>query len=113
HCCHRLLVSFNYTSTTHIYTLPLHDALPISDAAGRPRRRESATKGREGWNSTRSPRAAGRRRNGNKGRIWSGGRAGGKSRRSNTDRKSTRLNSSHVSISYAVFCLKKETKPAT
>src|SRR5699024_11302073 len=28
----------------------------------------------------------------------------------NTDRKSTRLNSSHVSISYAVFCLKKEIK---
>src|SRR5699024_11254850 len=30
---------------------------------------------------------------------------------SRTDRKSTRLNSSHVSISYAVFCLKKKTKP--
>src|SRR5437868_15369929 len=30
--------------------------------------------------------------------------------RQNTDRKSTRLNSSHVSISYAVFCLKKKKK---
>src|SRR5699024_12571797 len=30
-----------------------------------------------------------------------------------SDRKSTRLNSSHVSISYAVFCLKKKTKSAT
>src|SRR5438067_9717995 len=29
------------------------------------------------------------------------------------DRKSTRLNSSHVSISYAVFCLKKKKKPST
>src|SRR5207253_10932143 len=29
------------------------------------------------------------------------------------DRKSTRLNSSHVAISYAVFCLKKKTKPMT
>src|SRR5699024_11268657 len=31
----------------------------------------------------------------------------------NADRKSTRLNSSHVSISYAVFCLKKKTKTST
>src|SRR3712207_7385062 len=30
-----------------------------------------------------------------------------------TDRKSTRLNSSHANISYAVFCLKKKTKPIT
>src|SRR5437660_4050936 len=29
------------------------------------------------------------------------------------DRKSTRLNSSHVAISYAVFCLKKKTRPHT
>src|SRR3989442_10713352 len=33
--------------------------------------------------------------------------------RSNEDRKSTRLNSSHVRISYAVFCLKKKNKPRT
>src|SRR5207249_8028555 len=33
--------------------------------------------------------------------------------RKTIDRKSTRLNSSHVSISYAVFCLKKKTKPTT
>src|SRR5690554_7518552 len=31
----------------------------------------------------------------------------------NTDRKSTRLNSSHVRISYAVFCLKKKKKKKT
>src|SRR5215475_15556800 len=65
---------FNDTATTEIYTLSLHDALPIS-----PRR----------WR-------AWRRRCG---RAW---------RR--RDRKSTRLNSSHVKISYAVFCLKKKKK---
>src|SRR5437870_8187106 len=37
-------------------------------------------------------------------------RRGGRSRRQNGDRKSTRLNSSHVAISYAVFCLKKKKK---
>src|SRR5258705_5433423 len=71
---------FNDTATTEIYTLSLHDALPIfllprteneGAAAGpqRPRRRPARL-----------------------------------------DRKSTRLNSSHLGISYAVFCLKKKTK---
>src|SRR6266498_2539829 len=69
---------FNDTATTEIYTLSLHDALPI------PARRIS------------SPRAF--------------PAAGANSIRLNTcrDRKSTRLNSSHVRISYAVFCLKKK-----
>src|SRR5437868_13701507 len=74
------LFFFNDTATTEIYTLSLHDALPIS-----PR-------------STAGPCAPWRR----------GGRATHPS--SSTDRKSTRLNSSHVSISYAVFCLKKKKK---
>src|SRR6266566_6381379 len=63
---------FNDTATTEIYTLSLHDALPIS----------SRTPCR------RSP--------------WAPGRHPGR------DRKSTRLNSSHLVISYAVFCLKKK-----
>src|SRR5699024_12686948 len=42
--------------------------------------------------------------------IRSGGRRRQTRPRTRTDRKSTRLNSSHVSISYAVFCLKKKTK---
>src|SRR2546429_5776896 len=67
---------FNDTATTEIYTLSLHDALPIS---GRGRRR--AEPARHG------PAAHGPRR---------------------ADRKSTRLNSSHGYISYAVFCLKKK-----
>src|SRR5437868_12800352 len=39
------------------------------------------------------------------------GGAGAARRQGRLDRKSTRLNSSHVSISYAVFCLKKKKKP--
>src|SRR5215469_17206201 len=67
---------FNDTATTEIYTLSLHDALPICA-----KRRPAC------WR--RSPRA----------------RSG-----CCADRKSTRLNSSHVEISYAVFCLKKKKK---
>src|SRR5256885_17166486 len=73
---------FNDTATTEIYTLSLHDALPISPS---PRRRTS----------TRSARAS-----------VSTSPCGGSSSRG--DRKSTRLNSSHLVISYAVFCLKKK-----
>src|SRR5437868_15021748 len=72
---------FNDTATTEIYTLSLHDALPIWARAGPfPSRCLNAA----------SPGGRGRRRGG--------------------DRKSTRLDSSHVSISYAVFCLKKKNK---
>src|SRR6266568_7580947 len=74
---------FNDTATTEIYTLSLHDALPISSPP-RPRRRALPPS---------VPHA----------------RACGPARR--RDRKSTRLNSSHSSISYAVFCLKKKKKP--
>src|SRR6266542_3914820 len=69
---------FNDPPTTEIYTLSLHDALPIStvrDEGGDP----SAT----GSDPLISGHGCG-------------------------DRKSTRLNSSHGSISYAVFCLKKK-----
>src|SRR2546421_4265446 len=61
---------FNDTATTEIYTLSLHDALPISPVTIRSRMPSSACDWR--------------------------------------DRKSTRLNSSHDQISYAVFCLKKK-----
>src|SRR5438876_4851706 len=72
---------FKNTSTTEIYTLSLHDALPISHArrAPPPRHRACHLVG-QGW----------------RGKV-------------HRDRKSTRLNSSHPSISYAVFCLKKKT----
>src|SRR5438876_7509922 len=77
------------TATTEIYTLSLHDALPICSSccclvkgAGR------------NFKLTASAIAASRPER--------------RSRR--RDRKSTRLNSSHPSISYAVFCLKKKKK---
>src|SRR5438067_8894994 len=69
------------------FTLSLHDALPIS------RRRHVRP---------HLPRENGRGEVHQRHRIR---RAGGHDR---LDRKSTRLNSSHVSISYAVFCLKKK-----
>src|SRR3712207_8397291 len=84
---------FNDTATTEIYTLSLHDALPISA-----RRRERLHL------SPRFSPAAGQEcpRGPGKGLL-------GPARR---DRKSTRLNSSHANISYAVFCLKKKNKHA-
>src|SRR5574337_1685964 len=69
-----LFFFFNDTATTEIYTLSLHDALPIS--------------------SLRTPEGT--------------STCPCSTRSLQTDRKSTRLNSSHHSISYAVFCLKKK-----
>src|SRR3712207_7186663 len=85
---------FNDTATTEIYTLSLHDALPIL-----PRRRAHS----------RLPRhealGADGARGGARGLAGRGLRGHGP-----RDRKSTRLNSSHANISYAVFCLKKKKK---
>src|SRR5256885_13158202 len=84
---------FNDTATTEIYTLSLHDALPIwSRAVPRKCRIPLPRAGS-------APRALSRDRAGAPGR----GRPRGCG-----DRKSTRLNSSHLVISYAVFCLKKK-----
>src|SRR5689334_24054185 len=83
---------FNDTATTEIYTLSLHDALPICLLRRRHQR------GRDG--AALRDRAAGARRLRLRERAGGGGQQ---------DRKSTRLNSSHSSISYAVFCLKKKT----
>src|SRR5262245_64603619 len=80
---------FNDTAPTEIYTLSLHDVLPISCRA---RARENP-----------SPRAPERT-------AETGSSA---SPRSCRDRKSTRLNSSHLGISYAVFCLKKKKNTTT
>src|SRR2546426_12044502 len=88
-----LFFFFNDTATTEIYTLSLHDALPISAyAAPRGRRRRTP------WGAA-APRPRARA-----GRPWT---------RRARDRKSTRLNSSHLVISYAVFCLKKKNYDAT
>src|SRR5690349_25046628 len=80
---------FNATATTEIYTLSLHDALPIWSL--RRQRRIRRAFRRRAFRRRASSRPSSRR----------GRRTGG-------DRKSTRLNSSHVEISYAVFCLKKK-----
>src|SRR5438105_10686248 len=76
--------SFAYPSPTEIYTLSLHDALPIS--------RVPRPVAGEGQLAVRPPRAQ--------------HDAGGE--QDPGDRKSTRLNSSHEWNSYAVFCLKKK-----
>src|SRR2546430_5399408 len=73
---------FNDTATTEIYTLSLHDALPISQLE-RPWIEIAKV---PGTGETTLQRLA----------------------RLDRDRKSTRLNSSHSQISYAVFCLKKK-----
>src|SRR2546430_12040969 len=87
-----LFFFFNDTATTEIYTLSLHDALPISRIgrlASPPHARHSIP-----VSSVPTPtRPAGR--------VGVG---------TLEDRKSTRLNSSHSQISYAVFCLKKKKK---
>src|SRR5438034_2646531 len=80
---------FNDTATTEIYTLSLHDALPISLGTG------------GGGEHLVSRRLVGREAGAH--RIRAPVRA-------HQDRKSTRLNSSHTVISYAVFCLKKKKK---
>src|SRR5256885_16151706 len=91
--CQRLVLPlffFNDTATTEIYTLSLHDALPIYKFQCGVRRREAGdfdvlqTAGTSGPDHFDFP--------------------------DGLDRKSTRLNSSHLVISYAVFCLKKKKK---
>src|SRR5690349_21905910 len=95
-----LVFFFHNTAPTDIYPLSLHDALPISRHprrrhagwARRPtthRLREARVHRRRAAEHPHEPRALGAR---------------------SADRKSTRLNSSHVEISYAVFCLKKKKK---
>src|SRR3712207_7411806 len=84
---------FNDTATTEIYTLSLHDALPIS------RHRQGGTAAADG---------RGHRRGGGRGRVRRRRPGAAESDGPPRDRKSTRLNSSHANISYAVFCLKKK-----
>src|SRR3712207_8802527 len=88
-------IFFNDTATTEIYTLSLHDALPIFAKGTRMKRLAASAislaliapcllsvRARRSHRTRRGPRPR--------------------------DRKSTRLNSSHANISYAVFCLKKQ-----
>src|SRR2546430_7807163 len=93
---------FNDTATTEIYTLSLHDALPILHRARH-----------DLLGAAQGDAAAGRDGRGGRGHQDQAAqehhREGSLSRRAaDSDRKSIRLNSSHSQISYAVFCLKKK-----
>src|SRR5690242_21711192 len=102
---HSCLFILTNTATPEIYTLSLHDALPISAVVsvafmdvspfGCVRSGCVEKRGTVGHGSQQR-----RQRRGDQ----QSGTDGGK------DRKSTRLNSSHMSISYAVFCLKKKKR---
>src|SRR5262245_62729858 len=92
---HCLSFFSNDTPTTEIYTLSLHDALPILSCS--PASRATVSKART-TSPSRTGEPAGSR---------TPGSVSGKES-TLVDRKSTRLNSSHLGISYAVFCLKKK-----
>src|SRR5256885_3689179 len=89
---------FNDTATTEIYTLSLHDALPIWAPRAPATSRTSST----------SPPSCSTRESRCSPPSAASRRTGGSRPRTARDRKSTRLNSSHLVISYAVFCLKKK-----
>src|SRR3712207_8261479 len=90
-CC--FFFFFNDTATTEIYTLSLHDALPISLDMAHGTLSRSVTYQLPGGVRIRIDSS----------RFVS-------LTHRHLDRKSTRLNSSHANISYAVFCLKKKKK---
>src|SRR2546426_7961860 len=89
-CC-LFFFFFNDTATTEIYTLSLHDALPILKGGVLPLFAGSPDRAAR-LDQRQQP---------------------GRTHRRRRDRKSTRLNSSHLVISYAVFCLKKKKKTKT
>src|SRR5687768_18243524 len=93
---------FNDTPTTEIYTLSLHDALPIYGAG--------FGEGGSHPGDDRHATAVAAERYGHAQEVTSPRRC---EPRNAQDRKSTRLNSSHGYISYAVFCLKKKKKNKT
>src|SRR5207253_9149228 len=109
---YQFLFFFTPTPTTELYTLSLHDALPISILVSTSlfadnltdikseiaKRHDEAVKRLQDWIAL--PSIAAENRNYPAGAEYM----------AKLDRKSTRLNSSHVAISYAVFCLKKKKK---
>src|SRR3712207_7552544 len=99
---------FNDTATTEIYTLSLHDALPILQSPLRSREVDQNLHIGPAIPLAREIRGfqAGSGRSIRRGPVWCVARI----RLSRKDRKSTRLNSSHANISYAVFCLKKKDR---
>src|SRR5690606_42140076 len=106
---HTFFFFFYDTASTEIYTLSLHDALPIFLRSSNPMpywsigmwtlwiwmMAQRQTSGARFPRTTFWPRERSNTFLNTQGSMW-------------RDRKSTRLNSSHVKISYAVFCLKKK-----
>src|SRR3712207_7859208 len=97
-----MLFFFNDTATTEIYTLSLHDALPIFGRLG------GGASGRGGDLRRWALHAPGPPASGRQPLELSIGAGDERRRLAEGDRKSTRLKSSHANISYAVFCLKKK-----
>src|SRR3712207_7176473 len=98
---------FNDTATTEIYTLSLHDALPISQRLRECAHRLLRLRPRRPPGAEVADRAHDRVVVAEH-RADVGVRGPERPRHDRGDRKSTRLNSSHANISYAVFCLKKK-----
>src|SRR2546429_7051884 len=94
---------FNDTATTEIYTLSLHDALPISDFRVQFVEREEAPVAQLGQHEPLD------NQNRDLDLSFVAWLAHPRRQHHEADRKSTRLNSSHGYISYAVSCLKKKT----
>src|SRR5438045_6935246 len=90
---------FNESAPTQIYTLSLHDALPISPGLVGSNEAEAILDAE--WATAAAPNAAIEMATCADTATTFGGLI---------DRKSTRLNSSHLGISYAVFCLKKKNQ---
>src|SRR3712207_7740523 len=100
------LFFFNDTATTEIYTLSLHDALPIYHLDAHPDEHQCQS----GLQVDEAVDEVGEQEV-HRPQPQDGEGVGGEDEeRLVGDRKSTRLNSSHANISYAVFCLKKKKK---
>src|SRR5687768_18212913 len=103
-----MIFFINQTATTESYTLSLHDALPISEGVDLEAASRALDEGLGNlhlFDSTRTKLGVSR-----KSIVEAEAILGELEARLNQDRKSTRLNSSHGYISYAVFCLKKKNK---
>src|SRR5207245_11782943 len=99
----RLILLYTDTATSYIYTRSLHDALPISNDVGM-LLLLSDYYGEKGEQLDKAETYAKKAIS----TVESSVKPEGVTDQQWTDRKSTRLNSSHGSISYAVFCLKKK-----
>src|SRR5207253_4734452 len=108
---HHIIFVYNAPSPSYIYTLSLHDALPIfslyplPNLPGNQATYPSFSSQREDYGQIRVDHNISAADT-----FFGRYTADDTDLNSATDRKSTRLNSSHVAISYAVFCLKKKKK---